>query len=113
MISRLSHVALLLAVLAAYPAAACTDPGALGIDLSQQAECDPLVPERCLLPYPNDYFTVPDAGTHTRRRVHFEPDALPKNTAGSPLDAAELGQSDGWSPGSALLLWMPTDDRGQ
>ena len=111
MIPRL--LAVLLAVIASGAAAACTDPAVLGIDLSQQAECDPLVPERCLLPFPNDYSTVPDASTHTRRRVHFEPDALPKNTAGTPLDAAELGRSDGFSPGSALILWMPTVDLAQ
>ena len=110
MIIRLRDLAVLLAVIAGGPAAACTDPAMLGIDLSQQGECDPLVPERCLLPFPNDYFTVPDGATHTRRRVHFEPDALPKNTAGTPLDAVELGRSDGFSPGSALLLWMPTVD---
>jgi len=111
MIPRL--IAVLLAVIASGAAAACTDPAVLGIDLSQQAECDPLVPERCLLPFPNDYSTVADASTHTRRRVHFEPDALPKNTAGTPLDAAELGRSDGFSPGSALILWMPTVDLAQ
>jgi hypothetical protein len=108
MMQRLYDVVVMLAVLAAVPAAACNDPATLGIDLSQQGQCDPIVPERCLLPFPNDYFTVPDGATHTRRRVHFEPDALPKNTAGTPLDAAELGQSDGFSPGSALLLWSPT-----
>jgi hypothetical protein len=86
------------------------DPVALGIDLSQQAHCDPLVPERCMLPLPNDYFTELDFNSKTRRRVHFTPEGLPKNLAGTPLDSVELNRNDGFSPGSALLMWMPTVD---
>src|SRR5689334_17663425 len=40
----ISHVVPVLLALIAAPAAACTDPATLGIDLSRQAECDPLVP---------------------------------------------------------------------
>ena len=86
-------------------------PGDLGIDLSRQAICDPLVPpDRCLLPFPNDYFTVLDGKTRTHRRVNFDPDAVPHNTLNTPLDTVELNRSDGFSPGSALLLWLPTVD---
>lgn len=85
-------------------------PESLGIDLSQQADCDPLVPERCLLPFPSDYFTVRDGSTATNRRVHFTPAGLPKNTAGIPLDSVELNRFDGFSPGAAPMFWMPTAD---
>ena len=95
---------------AAPPCSAPQAPADLGIDLSLQAQCDPLVPEHCLMPFPNDYFTSRDGRTRTRRRVAFVPDALPKNLAGTPLDATELNQSDGFSPGSALLVWMPAAD---
>src|SRR5262249_13800958 len=94
-------------------AARCANPqtpAALGIDLSQQAHCDPLVPERCLLPLPNDYYTVADGQSRTDRRVHFTPQALPQNPAGTPMDAVELNRNDGFSPGSAVLLWFPTAD---
>ena len=94
-------------------AATCSDPADLGIDLSTQASCDPLVPERCLLPLPNDYYTVPDATTHTRRRIAFTTDNVPRNLGGTPMDVAELATLDGFSPGSALLLWMPTVDLAQ
>ncbi len=87
-----------------------TDPASLGIDLSQQAFCDPLVPEQCMLPFPNDYFTVADASSKTRRRIHFTPQGLPKNDAAVPLDSTELNRSDGFSPGAALLFWMPAAD---
>src|ERR1044072_5416883 len=61
-------------------------PADLGIDLSAQDRCDPLVPARCLLPFPSDYFTVADHSTKTKRRVHFVEEALPANTSGSHLE---------------------------
>jgi hypothetical protein len=102
--------ALVVLAAAARTTAACSDPAALGIDLSRQASCDPLVAEQCLLPFPDDYFTVADRSSRTGRRVHFLSDGLPTNTAGTPLEAVELNRADGFSPGSALLLWMPTAD---
>jgi hypothetical protein len=108
-----SLVLVLLATLAPHAAAApCfpQSPGDLGIDLSLQARCDPLVPERCLLPFPNDWFTVADRSTPTRRRVAFAAESLPQNVAGAPMDPIELNRLDGFSPGAALLLWMPTVD---
>src|SRR5262249_36537143 len=105
---RSSSLAVLLLLAAARAfAAACTDPTALRIDLSQQAFCDPLVPEQCMLPFPNDYFTVADSRSPPRRRIHFTPEGLPKNTSAVPLEAAELNRSDGFSPGAAVLFWMP------
>src|SRR5262245_5300754 len=102
--------ALLLLAASREQAPACVDPADLGIDLSQQAFCDPLVPDRCMLPFPNAYFTVADPGSRTRRRIHFTPEGLPKNTMAVPLEAAELNRADGFSPGAALLLWMPAAD---
>ncbi len=109
--SRLSAMAVLTLALASRAlAATCSAPTDLGIDLSTQTSCDPLVPERCLLPLPNDYYTVPDATTKTHRRIAFTTDGVPKNVGGIPMDVAELATLDGFSPGSALLLWMPMVD---
>jgi hypothetical protein len=102
--------ALLLLSVASRLPAACANPADLGIDLSQQAVCDPLVPEQCMLPFPNDYFSLVDATTSTHRRIHFTPEGLPKNLSGVPLEAAELNRADGFSPGAALLFWMPAAD---
>ncbi|HXQ24400.1 MAG TPA: hypothetical protein VN812_22145 [Candidatus Acidoferrales bacterium] len=99
----------LLSVVSQLPAA-CVDPATLGIDLSQQAACDPLVPEQCMLPFPNDYFSVGDTTTSTKRRIHFTADGLPKNTSAVPLEAEELNRADGFSPGVALIFWMPSAD---
>ena len=52
---RSSYLAALLLLCATRGlAAVCAtprDPADLGIDLSQQAFCDPLVPEQCMLPF--------------------------------------------------------------
>ena len=84
-------------------------PEALGIDLTLQDRCDPLVPEQCLMPFPNDYFTV-RRESPTGRRVSFVQDVLPANVGGVHMDPVELNRLDGFSPGSALLLWMPATD---
>ena len=110
MTGRFVLVALMLGLAGPALAQPCSDPVDLGIDLSAQASCDPLVPERCILPLPNDYYTVPDATTRTRRRIAFTTDNVPKNVGGTPMDVVELATLDGFSPGSALLLWMPTVD---
>jgi hypothetical protein len=94
-------------------AARCEGPRSpieLGIDLAQQDRCDPLIPERCLLPFPSDHFTVRDRGTKTGRRVRFVREALPANVLGAHLDPSELNALDGFSPGAAALAWMPTVD---
>jgi hypothetical protein len=85
-------------------------PTDLGIDLSRQDRCDPLVPERCLLPLPSDHFTVRDRHSRTGRRIAFVRDALPVNSNGVAMDPSELNTLDGFSPGSAVLVWMPGVD---
>ena len=68
--------------------------------------CDPIDPGRCLLPYPNDYFTVPDTATATGRRVHFDPASMPANTNGVPIDPTDWNRADGFSPGSSILVTL-------
>jgi len=69
--------------------------------------CDFLDPAKCLYPFPNDYFTVPDRSTDTGRRVQFSPDSMPRNAAGVPIDPTEWNRNDGFSPGSAILTVVP------
>jgi hypothetical protein len=69
--------------------------------------CDSLDPKQCLFPFPNDYFTVRDPSTATGRRVNFSVDAMPKNAQGTPIDPAEWNRNDGFSPGSAILTFVP------
>lgn len=73
----------------------------------RQARCDPIDPTACLLPFPNDLFTVADRGTATGRRVDLRPEFMPRNRQGFPIDPAEWNRNDGFSPGSALLAMVP------
>ncbi|MCA1727516.1 MAG: hypothetical protein LC722_07670 [Actinobacteria bacterium] len=51
---------------------------AIPIRLPVRLPCDALDPAHCLLPFPNDRFTVPAAGTATGRRVNFLPIEMPR-----------------------------------
>ncbi|TNY35448.1 hypothetical protein [Thermomonospora catenispora] len=72
--------------------------------------CDPIDPAACLLPFPNDWHTVPDSSTDTGRRVAFPASAMPRNALGKAIDPAEWNRSDGFSPGSPLLTRVPGID---
>ena len=42
-------------------------------------------PTRCLLAFPNDFFTDADPATDTGRRINLSPLATPRNAAGKPI----------------------------
>jgi hypothetical protein len=98
-------VGLVLAILTLFPT------GAAGRSpTSRRPACDPIDPTACLLPFPNDFFTVPDPGTATGRRVDFAPSAMPRNNHGIAIDPAEWNRNDGFSPGSPILTHVPGID---
>jgi hypothetical protein len=76
---------------------------ALGVDPATQQRCDP-IGAACLLPLPNDHFTVADASTPTKRRLSLAAESLPANSRGVHIDPSDQNRADGWSPGSALLV---------
>lgn len=65
--------------------------------------CDGSDPAACLLPFPNDSFTVADPTTPTGRRISISPLAMPRNVAGKPIDPTELNRNDGWSQGTPVM----------
>ena len=46
------------------------------------ADCQPFAGRACLLPFPNNLFTRPDASSRTGLRVNLPAGAMPKNTSG-------------------------------
>ncbi|HEX6567808.1 MAG TPA: hypothetical protein VF015_01525 [Acidimicrobiales bacterium] len=72
--------------------------------------CDPLGGDRCMLPFPNDHFTVADAATATGRRVQLSPETTPANVRGVHVDPTEINRNDGFSPGSAIAVLLPGVD---
>ena len=83
------------------------------MDLTNADRCDFLDPAQCLLPWPNDFFTVVDATTDTGRRVNFSITAMPRNAADVPIDPTDLNRSDGFSPGQSIELRVPGYDAVQ
>jgi len=78
--------------------------------LTDPLNCDPLDERACLLPWPNDAFTVPDPSTPTGRRVSIYVDSTPVNAAGTPIDPTDQNRADGWSPASTIILSVPQID---
>ncbi len=77
------------------------------------AECDPIDASACLLPWPNDYFTVADPTTATGIRLNVSPLATPRNAGGTPLDPSDWNRLDGFSPGSQIVTYVAGMDDPQ
>jgi len=82
---------------------AMNDCPELGIDVATEGRCDPIAAS-CMLPLPNDYFTVADFSTATGRRLALVAESLPANTHGTHVDPTDQNRCDGWSPGSPVLV---------
>ncbi|HET9729433.1 MAG TPA: hypothetical protein VFR41_08440, partial [Acidimicrobiia bacterium] len=72
--------------------------------------CDPIDTTKCLLPFPDNYFTVPDASTPTGLRVHFPRESMPANAQGVHIDPTDWNTNDGFSPGSTVMAFVPGID---
>src|SRR5438046_9984023 len=62
---------------------------------------------KCMLPFPDDYYTKADATSPTGRRIDFRELAMPTNVSGAPIEAAPYNVGDGFSPGSVITLKIP------
>ena len=69
--------------------------------------CDPIDPAHCLLPWPNDHFTVRDHGTPTGRRVQLDVGSMPTNASGVPIEPSDYNRADGFSPGALIVTKVP------
>ncbi|MGZ5359179.1 MAG: hypothetical protein ACXWF9_09320 [Solirubrobacterales bacterium] len=80
------------------------------VDLSRAGECDFIGQQagsRCLLPFPDDYNTVADPSSPTGGRVSLRTAAMPRDSGGTPFDAAPYNASDGFSQGATILVRVP------
>jgi hypothetical protein len=83
------------------------------IDLTTAARCDVTATAKCLMPFPNDFYTVADRSTPTGRRVHFDAASMPANSSGAHVDPTEWNRNDGFSPGSMIVTYVPGLDLGR
>ncbi len=80
------------------------------IDLTQAANCDFIGDQSeslCMLPFPDDYYTVKDKSTATGRRINFKDGGMPVNASGQVVTAAPYNGNDGFSPGQVITLKVP------
>jgi hypothetical protein len=86
------------------------------IDLTRAASCDFIGAQEgslCLMPFPDDYYTVKDASSATGRRVNLTDAGMPTNKDGTPIAAAPYNLNDGFSPGQVITLRVPGLDTPQ
>ena len=107
--ARTSIAALTLALLTAAAPAGARNLVDVAVDRAATTlgACDPIDPARCLLPWPNDFFTVADPSTGTGRRLDLSPLAMPRNVAGIPIDPTDYDRNDGFSPGALIVTRVP------
>ncbi|MGC1813850.1 MAG: hypothetical protein WA696_06905, partial [Solirubrobacterales bacterium] len=80
------------------------------VDLSNADHCDFIGQQQgslCLLPFPDDYYTIPDAGTATGLRINLKTEATQPNVAGQRVDTAPYNRNDGFSPGQTIVVKVP------
>lgn len=80
------------------------------VDLSDAENCDFIGPQDgalCMMPFPDDYYTVEDPSTETGRRIDFKTAGMPANNAGERIDAEPYNLNDGFSQGQAITLKVP------
>lgn len=70
-------------------------------------DCDPVAPEYCGFPYPNDYWTADDESTVTGRRLALPEVIMPQNNLGVRSNPDAFNEADGFSPGIAAMTLMP------
>ncbi len=80
------------------------------VDLGRAADCDFIGAQDgsiCLMPFPDDYYTVKDSSTRTGKRINLNDAGMPQNASGVPIDADPYNASDGFSPGQVITLYVP------
>lgn len=63
--------------------------------------------QRCLLPYPNDWYTKADPTSATGRRVNINPESTIANNKGVKVDPAEWNRNDGFGPTPKIMVNLP------
>jgi len=61
----------------------------------------------CLLPWPNDAFTVASKKTPTGRQLAIPSMLDPTNLKGAHVSTTFINQGDGFSPGSVIMTYVP------
>ena len=82
------------------------DPGVKGCDVLLTAP----IGHDCLLPWPNNAFTVASKKTPTGRLLAVSSTLDPTNVKGIHVSTSYINQGDGFSPGSVIMTYVPNLD---
>ena len=82
------------------------DPGVKGCDVLLTAP----IGHDCLLPWPNNAFTVASKKTPTGRQLAVSSTLDPTNVKGVHVSTTYINQGDGFSPGSVIMTYVPNLD---
>ncbi len=99
-----------LALAGALALATLTPATATTATAAAPATCDPIDTTQCLMPFPDNFFTVADAASPTGLHLAFPMAAMPVNSKGVQVNPADWNQSDGFSPGSTIMVRVPGID---
>jgi len=77
------------------------DPAVNGCDVLLEAPVD----HHCLLPWPNDAFTIASP-TATGRRLNISSSVDPSNLHGVHVDTSAQNAGDGFSPGAVIMTYV-------
>lgn len=80
------------------------------IDLSSKEDCEFIAQPKhgmCMLPFPSDFYTVPDPDSPTGKRISFSEDGMPENASGVGIAPDAYAGSDGFSQGQGIVLKVP------
>ncbi|MEM6295331.1 MAG: hypothetical protein AAGA54_28925 [Myxococcota bacterium] len=72
-----------------------------------QLDCDPISPDYCGYPFPNNVFTVADADTATGRRLALSEALMPTSIVDVKPQARAWDNRDGFSLGSVMMVQFP------
>lgn len=87
-----------------------TDCRLAPVDLSEAADCEFIAQPKegmCMMPFPSDFYTVPDATSPTGKKISFPEGGMPENSSGISIDPTSYLDSDGFSPGQGIVLKVP------
>ncbi len=77
-----------------------SEPAPLGEPVGVPDGCDPIVPERCGLPFPNDLWRGADG------HLAFGANTLPTPRLGKPVAPSKFSWRDGFSPGAEATTYL-------
>ncbi len=80
------------------------------IEMDAAEQCDFIsspVGAPCMVPFPDNYYTVKDNNSETGRRINFQTDGMPQNVYGRHIEAGPYNASNGFSQGATILVRIP------